>query len=91
MRRKANEPSFEHAPLTETVTERAYGRRLPGETLVTAIVKVRKSGYVPPGLTVRSRIDEEIFTASGTATAIDAAGRDPEVVDVSPAKRLRSQ
>ncbi len=53
------------------------------------ILKVSKPGYVPPGFTVRSRIDEILFTAIGNAAAIEAARHDAAVESISPATTLR--
>lgn len=55
----------------------------------TVILKVKRSGYVPLGFTVRTRIDDLLFTASGSADAIDAARQDASVDSISLATALR--
>jgi hypothetical protein len=50
---------------------------------ISAIVKVRRPNYVPPGLTVRSRIDDLMFTASGRAGALRHLDDDPDVESVA--------
>ncbi|ONI84830.1 hypothetical protein ALI22I_30560 [Saccharothrix sp. ALI-22-I] len=52
------------------------------------IVKVRKPGYVPPGFTVRKRIDDTLFTAEAAESALAAAADDPDVHFVEGSRRL---
>ena len=60
----------------------------PG-TLLEAIVKVSEPGYVPPGVTVRSRIDETMLTGEASASTLPALDSDPKVVSVSLSRPLR--
>lgn len=68
-----------------------YGFRsaVPGAAADTVILKVSQAGYVPPGFTVRSRIDDILFTAVGDAGAIEAARHDASVESISLATKLR--
>ena len=64
---------------------------LPGDAeTVTAIVKVAKPGYVPPGFRVRARVDDRMFTAECEGAALKRIESDPDVVSVSLARKLRS-
>ena len=56
---------------------------------LTLIVKVNKPNYVPPGFKVRSRIDEQMFTAECCRAAMEAAQEDPMVESMAPARKLR--
>ena len=56
---------------------------------VTLIVKVHTPNYVPPGFNVRSRIDEQMFTAESSRAALAAAQQDPNVESLAPARKLR--
>jgi hypothetical protein len=58
---------------------------------VSAIVKVKVPNYVPAGFTVRSRIDETLFTADCSGSALRSAQEDPNVESVALSKRLRSE
>jgi hypothetical protein len=61
---------------------------IPDDEPVSAIVKVREPNYVPSGVTVRSRIDETMFTTSCRAGQLRALESDPRVESVALAKRL---
>lgn len=52
---------------------------------VSVIVKVLTPGHVPAGATVRSRIDETLFTAECLAEQLPQVAADPDVVSVSVA------
>lgn len=56
--------------------------------LVRVIVKVNTGGYVPAGFRVRSRVDEELFTAETTEADLTVAADDPRVESVARARRL---
>jgi hypothetical protein len=45
--------------------------------------------YMPSGFTVRSRIDEYLFTADCTGADLRAAQGDLKVQSIAPSKRLR--
>jgi len=61
------------------------------ERFTPLIVKVRKSGYVPPGITVRSQIGDYIFTADcENMAALNAAREDVNVESVAVSERLMS-
>jgi hypothetical protein len=53
------------------------------------IVKVTRPGYVPDGFTVRTRIDEILFTADADPVDVAAAGTDPNVESIDHSRRLR--
>jgi hypothetical protein len=59
--------------------------------IVSAIVKVKVPNYVPKGFTVRSRVDETMFTADCNGSALRSAQEDPNVESVALSKRLRLQ
>ncbi len=61
----------------------------PQEGRVRAIILVRTPGYVPPGVTVRSRIDETMFTGELDSAGLDAVISDAEVISVSQATPMR--
>jgi hypothetical protein len=52
------------------------------------IVKVTRPGYVPDGFTVRSRVDDVLFTAEARPDAIRAAMDDPAVESIAHPRRL---
>jgi len=56
---------------------------------VEVIVKVRKAGYVPKGVTVRARVDDFIFTADTTADILDKLRGNRLVVSVAQNQKLR--
>ena len=56
---------------------------------VVCIVKVRKPGYVPDGFTVRTWIDDTLYTADCTGVDLQKASKDPNVESISPAERVR--
>lgn len=56
---------------------------------VVCIVKVRKPGYVPDGFTVRTWIDDTLYTADCTGIDLENASKDPNVESISPAERVR--
>ena len=70
----------------ETPAEATYA---PAET-VLAIVRVRQAGYVPDGVHVRSRVDQEIFTAEIPAGMVSCLREDERVVAVEVSKHLES-
>ena len=61
---------------------------LPDDAVVTAIIKVREASYVPPGVEVRARIDETMFTASCRADALKRLEDDPKVESIALPKRV---
>jgi len=61
---------------------------LPDDEPVSVIVKVREPRYVPAGVTVRSRIDDEMFTASCRAGQLRELEKDARVESVALAQRL---
>ena len=61
----------------------------PGEQ-ITAIIKVRTAGYVPPGVHVRSRIGDDLITADFPAALLDKIQADEQVVSVEHNKPLPS-
>jgi hypothetical protein len=63
---------------------------LPDDAQVSAIVKVRQSNYVPPGVSIRARIDDKMFTASCRADKLRELERDPQVESVALAQRLEN-
>ena len=52
------------------------------DTEVSVIVKVREPNYVPEGMTIRSRINELIFTANAVLSVLAKAERDPLVESI---------
>ncbi len=63
---------------------------LPPEATVTGIVKVRKPNYVPESVTLRQRIDEQMFTASFRVRDLDSLEADTNVESVALSQRLAS-
>ncbi|GAA3688261.1 hypothetical protein GCM10023081_26980 [Arthrobacter ginkgonis] len=59
-----------------------------GDAVVRVIVKVNTGGYVPAGFRVRTRVDEEMFTAEATEADLTVAADDPRVESVARAHRL---
>ncbi|MDT7785973.1 MAG: hypothetical protein QOF58_4392 [Pseudonocardiales bacterium] len=55
------------------------------------VVKVRTPGYVPPGFTVRARIDDELYTADASEVQVAAALKDPQVISVEHGRRLHEE
>ncbi|MGH9223309.1 MAG: hypothetical protein ACRD2W_05895 [Acidimicrobiales bacterium] len=77
---------FDNEPKASTPNPAAAARGAKGTSRV--IVKARTPGYVPPGFTVRTRIDDIMFTADASADAVASAGSDPDVESVARAERL---
>lgn len=62
----------------------------PGQRdTVRAIIKVNRPGYVPEGIKVRSKIDDEMFTAEFGAFLLETLEDDDGVMSVAVSKRLR--
>ena len=59
------------------------------DEVVLVIVKVKEANYVPGGFKVRSRIDDEMFTAECAGADLRAAQSDPKVESIALTKRLR--
>lgn len=59
-----------------------------GDAVVRVIVKVNTGGYVPSGFRVRTRVDDELFTAEATEADLTVAAEDPQVESVARARRL---
>jgi len=64
------------------------GSSAPSAKVQRVIVKVRETGYVPDGFDVRTRIDDLLFTAEASPSAVKAASVDPAVETISAARRL---
>lgn len=71
----------------ESIGPRDAARGVSG--LVTAIIKVKRPGYRPAGLKVRSNISDEIFTAEFPADQLAALELDPEIVSVALSRALQ--
>lgn len=56
---------------------------------VEAIIKVTEDGYVPPGVTVRARIDATMLTAEAPSSLLPQLECDPKVASVAVSRRLR--
>ncbi len=56
--------------------------------LARVIVKVRRSGYVPDGFRVRSRVDDLLFTAEAPRSTLRGAEGDPDIESVEYPRRL---
>ena len=56
---------------------------------VEAIIRVNEDGYVPPGVTVRARIDATMMTAEAPASVLPQLECDPKVASVAVSRRLR--
>jgi len=50
---------------------------------------VRKPGYVPDGFTLRTRVDDLLFTAEAREADVTAATADPDVESVERGRPLR--
>lgn len=61
----------------------------PPDQPVLAIVKVCQPGYVPEGVEVRSRIDDELFTAEIPAGRLQQVRDDPQVASVEMSRNLQ--
>ncbi|KMO35267.1 hypothetical protein VQ02_17615 [Methylobacterium variabile] len=59
------------------------------DMILKAVVKVTEPGYVPPGVTVRSQIDETLLTGEATASTLPVLDSDPKIVSVSLSRPLR--
>ena len=55
---------------------------------VRVIVKVKSPGYVPSGFRVRTRVDDELFTAEASESDLATATIDPQVESVERGQRL---
>jgi len=56
---------------------------------ISVIIKVSEENYIPPGIKIRARISSQIVTADLQASDLNQLEKDPHVVSVSAAKRLR--
>lgn len=59
------------------------------EGAMQAIIKVKEDGYVPEGVTVRSKIDGTMFTAEFATELLDALEKDSNVRSVAVSRTLR--
>lgn len=66
------------------------GSNRPDDAEVVATFKVREANYVPPGVCVRARIDDFMFTGRAPAAVIRQLDGDPKVESVAINQRLRS-
>lgn len=64
-------------------------RALNREDFLVATVKVAKEGYVPPGIEVRTWINQSIFTGNIPREILERLDEDPAVVSIEPAYKLR--
>ena len=55
---------------------------------VKVIVRVQTAGHVPAGARLRSRIDQNLFTAEIDSSRLADVAADPDVVAISPARRI---
>jgi hypothetical protein len=69
------------------VTQVAHGL---GEASFSAIVKVSRPDYVPDCVSVRVRLNAQLFTAQITPPALKLLEQDPLVVSISINKLLRT-
>ncbi len=76
---------FDH---NDEPAESAGSSRQRQEVSQRVIVKVHRSGYVPPGFTVRTRIDDTLYTAEAAEPDVASARDDPQVVSVESARRV---
>jgi hypothetical protein len=60
----------------------------PGDIL-TAILKVKKSNYVPKKVKLRARIDEQMFTGEFAAGDLQKIESDKNVVSIALSRPLR--
>ena len=67
----------------------ARPRALDPKAVVTAIFKVTEPGYVPPGVQVRARVDETLFTGSFLGEHLAQLEADALVASMSISSRLR--
>ncbi len=72
------------APSPKTIATEAKG-------LVTAIIKVNRSGYRPAGVKLRSEIDGTMFTAEFPAEMLETLGKDECIDSVSLSRPLQVQ
>ncbi len=56
---------------------------------LSAIIKVNEDGYVPKGVTVRSKIDDTMFTGVFEAHLLKKLDRDANVKSVAVSRRLQ--
>ena len=73
--------------LKDLKTEEAREEEPSGEP-VKAIVRVKEPGYVPEGVQVRARIDDQMFTAEMPASRVRALREDARVQSVEVSKLL---
>ena len=59
------------------------------ETEVEAIVMVKEANYVPNGITIRAKIDEQMFTTETTMERVEELRKDPHVKSVQTSEKLR--
>jgi hypothetical protein len=58
--------------------------------MITAIIKVKKTGYRPAGVTMRGEISGTMFTAEFPAEKLVSLENDSGVVSVSVSRKLQS-
>ena len=73
---------LKHLKIEETLDEE------PTAGSVKAIVRVKEPGYVPEGVRVRARIDDQMFTAEMPADRVRALREDARVQSVEVSKPL---
>jgi hypothetical protein len=71
----------------ETPSPRAQ-QQVPEDTVLSAILKVRKPGYRPAQVKVRANIGPHMFTGEFLARELAALEQDPQVETVSLNRRL---
>ncbi|HYI64734.1 MAG TPA: hypothetical protein VEW71_07605 [Allosphingosinicella sp.] len=76
-------------PFKKITGDVAFDAGQTDEGAVRAIFKVNAEGYVPKGVTVRSKIDETMFTGEFDTRLLSKLDRDSNVESVAVSRRLR--
>lgn len=58
------------------------------DDILTAILRVKQPDYVPAGVTLRARIDENMFTGNFKAEDLKDIGSDENVLSIAISRRL---
>jgi hypothetical protein len=75
--------------LKKLKADRALKPELAPEKKVVAIIRVRDPGYVPEKIHIRSRIDDNLFTAEFPAAQLEVLRTDRRVSSVEVSQPLK--
>ena len=69
----------------------APSQKLEKNQNVLAVIKVKQANYVPKGMSLRSRISQNLFTVETSYSQLEILEKDALVTSIELSQNLRSQ